>query len=130
MSMNEAQRQAISQRQRKAAAAMLAEGQPSGPPPEPPPPLRPLEEIAAETRPDVGPGMPVSFMRFNDRSFQIVGMQSGESVKAQRQPNGKEHRIELIRDLNCFLVTYLDPSQRKVEYDFVERSAVKTWRPA
>jgi hypothetical protein len=78
----------------------------------------------------VGPGVPVAFMRFIDKSFQVRGQQSGEVLTANKQSNGREHRIELVRELGAFLITFIDPSRHTVEYDIVERTAVKTWRPA
>ncbi len=128
--MNEAQRAAIKRRQ---IAQVQTDDDPPGPPPAPAaPPRRPLAELAAELRPDVGPGTPVKFVRFLDKSFQVVGMQSGEHLEAKAQPNGREHRIELvtIAGAGCFLITYVDPSRHEVLFDIVERSSVKTWRLA
>lgn len=129
--MNEAQRQAIKKRQR-AQVANAAPGEDDGPPPEPPPPQRPMGEVAAELRDGLSleTGRSVAFMRFTDKSFQVAGMQSGDQLHAKVQPNGREHRIELLRELDCFLVTHIDPAKRVVEFDLVERSAVKTWRLA
>jgi hypothetical protein len=127
--MNDAQRAAIKRRQ---VAAVQTDADEGRPPAAPAPPQRPLAEIAAEARPDVGPGIPVRFVRFLDKSFQVVGMQSGETIEAKAQPNGREHRIELvtIAGAGCFLITYIDPSRREVLFDIVERSSVKTWRLA
>lgn len=129
--MNEAQRQAIKKRQRTMATA-ANDDDTDMPPPEPPAPQRPMGEIAAEMRAalELEAGRPVAFLRFIDKSFQVAGMQSGERVDAKVQTNGREHRIELLPALNCFLVTHIDPARRVVEFDLVERSAVKTWRPA
>lgn len=132
--MNEAQRQAIKKRQRAMAAAATADDEALDgmPRPEPPPPPQPIGEVAAELRQglDLEPGRAVAFLRFTDKSFQVAGMQSGDNLQARTQPNGREHRIELLRELDCFLVTHIDPAKRVVEFDFVERSAVKTWRLA
>jgi hypothetical protein len=131
--MNEAQRRKIKDRQRAQMAAAAAEGdEHDGPPPEPPPPPRPIGEIVTELRAglEFAPGLPVSFLRFTDKSFQVAGMQSGDNLQARTQPNGREHRIELLRELNAFLVIHIDPAKRAVEFDVVERSAVKTWRLA
>jgi hypothetical protein len=76
------------------------------------------------------PGIPVSYLRFADKTFQVPGMQSGDQLHAKAQANGRAHRIELIAGVNAFLVTYLDPTSRKIECEFVERTAVKTWRLA
>jgi len=131
--MNEAQRQKIKERQRATVATLAAMDQdPDAAPPEPPPPPRPLGAIATEMRQALAieEGRPVAFLRFIDKSFQVAGMQSGDNLQARVQPNGREHRIELVRELNAFLVTHIDPAKRVVEFDFVERSAVKTWRLA
>jgi hypothetical protein len=123
--MNEAQRLAIKNRQRNAVAAEPAEGPVERPPPAPP--QRPMSEIATEKRPDVGPGIPVLSMRFSDRSFQLPGMQSGETFTSRTEPNGRVHAMELLRDLNCFMAMFIDPAKRSVEYTMVERAHVKTW---
>ena len=127
--MNDAQRAAIRQRQRAQVGTEPAE---RAPPPTPAPPQRPLNELAAELRPDVGPGIEVAFLRFLDKSFQVAGMQSGETLTAIRHPNGREHRIELVTvaGAGCFLITHLDPARRAVDFDLVERSSVKSWRLA
>ncbi|MGE5803952.1 MAG: hypothetical protein ACM358_17035, partial [Gemmatimonadota bacterium] len=127
--MNEAQRQAIKARQR---ARVEIEPDERAPPQPAAPPLRPIEEIAAELRPDVGPGRPVKYLRFIDKTFQVAGLQSGDQLQANKQANGREHRIELVEiaGAGCFLITFIDPGPRKVDFDIVERSAVKTWKLA
>lgn len=123
--MNDKQRRVMAERQRRQAAEMAGgagEAEPDGPPPEPPTPPRPIEEIAAEQRPPVGDGIPVSFMRFVDKTFQLPGMASGDTLTA------KTHRIEFAPRLNAFLVCHINATKRTVSYDVVERSAVKNWR--
>lgn len=128
--MNDAQRAAIKRRQ--VAQVQADDDSPAATPAPAAPPRRPLTELAGEARPDVGPGLPVKFVRFLDKSFQVVGMQSGEHLEAKAQPNGREHRIELVTvaGAGCFLITYIDPSRHEVLFDIVERSSVKTWRMA
>lgn len=133
--MNDAQRQAIKRRQMAQVATELDD--PPAAAPAPAPPQRPMSEVATEARASldaagVGFGVPVRFLRFLDKSFQVVGMQSGEHLEAKAQPNGREHRIELVTigGAGCFLITYVDPSRREVLFDIVERTAVKTWRLA
>lgn len=128
--MNEAQKEASRRRQRALVANQLGTEEDDQPAAPPPPPQRPIAELVAEQRPDVGPGVAVKFLRFTDKSFQVAGMQSGETLTAQVLPNGRSHTIELVPKLDAFLVTYVDPAQRKVEFDMVERSAVRTWRYA
>lgn len=128
--MNEAQRAANKRRQ--LAHVQTDDGAPVPPPAPAAPPEREMSDIAAELRPDVGPGVPVKFVRFLDKSFQVVGMQSGEHLVAQKQGNGREHRIELVTvaGAGCFLITFIDPARREVLFDIVERSSVRTWRLA
>jgi hypothetical protein len=66
------------------------------------------------------------------KAMQVWGMQSGETLEARQQPNGREHRIErvVVDGSPVFLVTFLDPAKREVLFDFVETSAVKSWRLA
>lgn len=133
--MNEAQKRANKERQRALVDAAKRDETPI----ERPAPLASFDgvvEIARErtlgaigVAPDVA-SIPISRLRFMDRTFQVVGMQSGELLQAKAEPNGREHRIELLPGVNCFLVTYLDPAARKVEFDFVERSSVRTWQIA
>lgn len=128
--MNEAQRQAIKNRQRTMAREMTADDEPAAPPK----PVRTTEEITADLiaryRPPVGDGKPVEYLRFVDKSMKCAGMQSGDQVTARVQPNGMRHTIEFIEGLNCFLVGYIEPARDKAVYDMVERASVKTWRPA
>jgi hypothetical protein len=136
--MNEAQRLAIKNRQRKQVAEMTS-GTAGFAPPEPPPPQEPFEDLVARARERVdeildpgGARRQVSYLRFTDKTFQLPGMQSGEQLAAARKNNGQEHAIELVTvgGTGCFLVWYLDPPRREVRHEFVERSAVKTWRLA
>lgn len=129
--MNDAQRQAIKKRQRAMVGAdpddsddERTRGVPA------PAPLRPMEEIAAELRPDVGDGIPVKYARFVDKTFQLPGMPSGDDFTARTERNGRVHKLELVRfgDATCFLQTFIDPARRSVEFTFIERSAVKTWK--
>lgn len=131
--MNDAQRQAIKKRQRAMVGVDPDEsddertrGVPA------PAPLRPMEEIAAELRPDVGEGVPVQWVRFIDKTFQLPGMQSGEDYSTRTERNGRVHKLELVKfgDTTCFLQTFIDPARRSVEFTFIERSAVKTWKIA
>ncbi len=127
--MNDAQRQAIKKRQR---ALVEVEEDEHPPPAAPAPPQKPMEEIAAELRPDVGPGIPVRWIRFDDKTFQLPGMASGDQYQSRTESNGRVHRVELVRfgDEACFLQTFIDPARRTVEFTFIERSAVKTWTVA
>ena len=135
--MNESQRQAIKNRQRKQVAEATGGDTGFAPPPEPAPPVEAFEEIVERARSRVhehtgGSRVAVSYLRFVDKSFQVPGMQSGETLSASRKNNGLEHVIELVTvgGTSCFLVWYYDPPRREVRHEFVERSAVKTWRLA
>ena len=75
-------------------------------------------------------GRPVKLLRFIDRSMKVVGMQSGDQLEAKVHTDGRRHTIEFIEGFNCFLVGCVDTRLNKADYDFVERSAVKTWKPA
>lgn len=127
--MNEAQKQALQRRQRAMVEAQTRDDAPVdiGPPP---PPLRPFADVVAESRPDVPAGIPISFMRFTSKSFQVPGQQSGEALKAVKLANEREHRIEYIAQMRHHMITYLDPTARKVEFAFVHESLVMTWTPA
>jgi hypothetical protein len=134
--MNDQQRQATAARQRKMVADQLATA-PERPPPTPAPPQEPFNDLVERARMHVGerldgPGIPVSYLRFIDKSFQLPGMQSGEQLSALTKPSGQAHIIELVRvgGTSCFLVWWLDPPRREVKHEFVERSAVKTWKLA
>jgi hypothetical protein len=134
--MNEAQRQSIKNRQRAAVRDMVASEPAEGAvPAEAPPPKRTTDEIVVElverNRPPVADGMPVSFIRFSDKTMQVPGMQSGEQLEGWKaQANGRRHTIEFVRELNCFLIGYIDPDRGKAEYVMVERSAVRSWKLA
>jgi hypothetical protein len=135
--MNESQRQAIKNRQRKQVAEMTGGETGFAPEPDPAPPPEPFEAVIARARGRVHEYigttvLSVSYLRFVDKSFQVPGMQSGETLSASRKNNGLEHVIELvtIAGASCFLVWYYDPPRREVRHEFVERSAVKTWRLA
>lgn len=132
--MNDQQRQAIAARQRRQVADQT-QAQPERPPP--PPPQEPFEDLVERARKLLaeqldGAGVPVAYLRFIDTTFQLPGMQSGGHLTAFKKPNGQEHVIELVRvgGTSCFLVWWLDPPRRDVKHEFVERSAVKTWRLA
>lgn len=133
--MNEAQKQAIRARQRQAVQAPILNPLEVDEPERPPAPvLRPMSEVAAELREALGiaAGRPVTFMRFIDRTMQVWGMQSGDTLTARTLPNGQEHRAErvVVDGSTCFLVTFINPGKREVLFDFVEPSAVRSWRAA
>jgi hypothetical protein len=132
--MNEAQKAAIRRRQMQQVGAQTQQVS-AGVEPEPERPaveLEPFAAMAARLRPDVGEGVPVAFLRFVDKTTQLRGMSSGDAYTARTEPNGREHVIELVKvgGATCFLVTFADPARRELVYEFVERSAVKTWRMA
>jgi len=128
--MNEAQKRAVRNRQLAQVSAEhdAQEGRP-------PPPVivqRPMDEVAADLRPDVGSGVPVAMLRFINNSMQLAGMSSGDVYTARVEPNGRVHAIDLVvvAGAGAFLCTFIDPAARKVVFEFVERAAVKTWRMA
>lgn len=128
--MNEAQRRKIKERQRAQVAADTASDEEPAPPSEPPPPLRDIEEIVEESRPDVPRGIPVAFMRFTSKAFQVAGMQSGETLNAKVQGNGCEHRLEYIAELRHHMVTYIDRPKRTVAFELIPEALVMNWKPA
>lgn len=130
MTMNEAQKRAVRNRQLDRVA--LEPDENDGRPPAPVIVQRPMSEIAAELRPDVGPGVPIATLRFNDKSFQLEGMQSGDSYSSRTENNGRVHAIELVNiaGVGTFMCTFVDPARRRVVFEFIERSSVKTWRMA
>jgi hypothetical protein len=134
-------REGARRRQRAVVAQMLdqpeTEPEPEGaegPDAEPAPPPKTMEEIVLELtiarRPPVPDGKPVEFLCFVDRTMQVAGMQSGDQLTAKVQPNGRRHTIEFIEGLNVFLVGYIDPERGKAEFEFIERTAVRRWKPA
>lgn len=131
-------REGARRRQRAAVAQMLEQPEPDGegadaPEAEPPPP-KTIDEIVLELtvarRPPVPDGKPVEFLCFVDRTMQVAGMQSGDMLNAKVQANGRRHTIEFIEGLNVFLVGYIDPERGKAEFEFIERTAVRRWKPA
>lgn len=137
--MNDQQRQVIASRQRKLVAEQMQQAAPeraatpATPPPEPFEDVIDREQARVRGLTDGGErGRPVVYLRFIDKTFQLPGMQSGEQLVAVKKPNGQEHAIELVQvaGAGCFLVWYLDAPRREIKHEFVERSAVKTWRLA
>src|SRR5678816_2803126 len=129
--MNEAQKEAQRRRQREMVASSQTDATPNDRPPPIVVPAVPFEEVVAERRPDVPRGVVVGWMRFNDRTMQLEGMQSGDQLKGNvPQPNGREHRIEYIPEMRHHMVTFLDPPRRFVSFEFVHESQVKSWCPA
>jgi len=129
MSQNDRQAQARAARQRAMVSARDPDDEPSAPP-VPAAPQRPFEEIVTEARPDVPRGLPVTFLRFVDRTMQVAGMQSGDQLRAHVLANGREHRVEYIPEMRHFLVAYIDAAKREVKYQFVHESRVQAWDPA
>lgn len=94
-------------------------------------PERPIAELVAERRPaNVAPGRAVAWLRFTDKTFKVAGMTSGDHLVARKNSNGREHTIDLVQvdGVSCFLVGFVDPARRMVEFDIVERTAVRAWR--
>jgi len=127
--MNEAQRQKIKERQRAQMAAAAQDTEPAAPV-EPPPPPPDIEEVFERNRPDVPRGIAVSFMRFTSKSFQLAGMQSGETVSTKLHGNGTEHRLEYIAEIRHHLVGYIDRAKGTVVFNLVPEALVMTWAPA
>lgn len=130
--MNEAQRQAIKARQRAAVKELTGGDEPAERAPAPPQRSTEevMEELIAKHRPPVADGRPVRMLRFTDKSMKVAGMQSGDQLEAKVHTDGRRHTIEFIEGFNCFLVGFIDTRRHLADYDFIERSAVKTWKPA
>lgn len=129
--MNDKERQAIKARQKRLVATMTADDDDTErPEPPPPPPPWDPEEIILQMRGQLPAGVPVRFLRFSDKSFQVPGMQSGETLTAKVQSAGREHRIEYIEQIRHHLITWIDAAKREVKFAFVPEAHVKAWEPA
>lgn len=86
-------------------------------------------EIKRDTL-DVPKGIPVRIVRFVNKGMQVKGMQSGDVLKAQKYPDGREHLIEYIPQIRHHKITYNDPNYPdRSGVTMVHETRVDGWEP-
>lgn len=88
------------------------------------------QQTAPSALSDLPRGIPVAVLRFT-RPMQVPGRQSDETLKADKQPNGREWIVEYIPQIRHHKITFLDNDrQKEPRIGFVHESHVLSWEPA